>query len=102
MTKRSSELERAVSNLLRLKGYSFMRVSNYRCFRCHQVMNAPAKGFPDYFIYCPGLFAVECKTGKGRLTKEQKEVKRKLEKVGIDYIVVRDNIDELLKYLEGK
>jgi len=40
--------------------------------------------------------AVECKMGKGRLTKEQKAWKRVLEESGIRYIVLKNNLDELL------
>ncbi|MFO8066852.1 MAG: hypothetical protein R6U11_04640, partial [Bacteroidales bacterium] len=59
-------------------------------------------GWPDFFIYKPIIFTVECKTGSGRLSKEQKRVKKWLEKGGIDYLVIRDNVDELIEYLEEK
>jgi len=94
---RSKELEKAVASYLTLKKYKYMRVDNYRCFRCGQVQNSKAKGWPDFFVYSPVVFAVECKTGSGRLTKEQEVVKADLESSGIKYIICRDNIDELLK-----
>ena len=97
---RSKEFEKAVEDLLNLYKIPFVRVSNYRCFKCGQVQNAKASGFPDFFCLNP-LFAIECKTGTGRLTKEQKFVKVCLEKNGIKYILLRDTVDELLEYLEN-
>lgn len=76
----------------------FVRIENYRCFRCGQVQNSKANGFPDFFCYFPRIVAVECKTGTGRLSPAQKAVRDAMQKTGIDYILVRDNIDELLKY----
>lgn len=92
-------LESAVENYLRYKNVMYIRIENYRCFRCGQVQNAKAKGFPDFFCYAPRIFAIECKTGAGKLTKEQKIVREAMESSGIDYIVLRDNVDELMKYL---
>ena len=97
--KRSQELEHAVEDYLVVKGYSYLRISNYRCFKCGQVQNAKAKGWPDFFCYSPTLCAIEVKTGKGVLSLEQKEIKAKLELAGIPYIVVRDTVDELLEVL---
>ena len=95
-------LESAVENYLRLKNVMYIRIENYRCFRCGQVQNAKAKGFPDFFCYYPKIVAIECKTGKySKLSPNQKIVRDAMVKSGIDYIVVRDNIDELIKYFDG-
>jgi len=100
--RRDKELEDAVEHLLILKKYKYIRVSNYRCFRCGQVQNSKAKGLPDFYIYSPIHFAVECKTGTGKLTKEQKDVRNDILISGDDYLVVRDTVDELISYLEKK
>ena len=102
MTFRAKQLEEAVRRTLTLLNMNFMRVDNYRCFRCGQVQNSKATGFPDFFVYSPWIFAVECKTGSGRMTKEQAEIAVKLTRQGIDYIVVRDSIDALLSYLKKR
>ena len=98
---RATDLEKAVSRYLDLKGYWYLRIGNYRCFKCGQVMNSKASGWPDFFIYGPdNVLAAECKTGRGRLTPLQKEVRERLESSGITYIVVRDTVDKLLETLE--
>lgn len=97
-TSRGKELEDAVGNLLDAKGLRYMRVDNYRCFKCGQVQNSKATGHPDFEVYYPHFY-IECKTGTGKLSKAQKEVKSLLEK-SAHYIVVRDNIDELVKFLD--
>ena len=97
--QRWKQLENAVEKYLKLKKYSFLRIENYRCFKCGQVQNSKAKGFPDFFIYSPVVIAVEVKTGKGRLTGEQKDIALKMESAGIKYIIVRDNIDKLMEAL---
>jgi len=99
--KRSKALEKAVRDLLDLYGIEYVRVENYRCFKCGQVQNSKASGFPDFLCLSP-FFAIECKTGSGRLSPKQKDVKGYFEAAGIDYLVVRDNIDTLIDYLEGK
>ena len=96
--KRSKELENAIADLLDLKGLKYMRVTNYRCFKCGQIQNAKAKGFPDFFCYHPAL-AIEAKTGTGHLTKEQKKIKELLQESNIPYLVIRD-IQDLITYLE--
>ena len=93
-------LESAVENYLRLKNVMYIRIENYRCFRCGQVQNAKAKGFPDFFCYAPRIFAIECKTGTGKLSPDQKKVRDAMIKSGIKYITLKDNIDELIKYYE--
>jgi len=100
--KRAKGLEQAVEKYLRLRKIAFIRVENYRCFRCGQVQNSKANGFPDFFCYAPVVLAIECKTGKGQLSQIQKEVKEAMEKSGIDYLLVRDNIDILLRYFERR
>lgn len=102
MVKRSKQLEKAVEDLLNLHKLSYHRVSNYRCFKCGQVQNSKAAGFPDFFVYHPYILAIECKTGKGRLSKKQKKVKRKMERSGIEYLVVRDNVDLLIKKIKER
>lgn len=102
MTRRSQALEKAVEQYLRLKKVMFLRIENYRCFRCGQVQNSKAKGFPDFFCYSPILLAIECKTGKGQLSGEQKIVKMAMLENNIDYLVVRDTTDNLLKYFGDK
>jgi hypothetical protein len=99
---RGKQLENAVSRTLSLLDLSFMRVSNYRCFKCGQVQNAPAKNWPDFFIYHPFLLAIECKTGSGALTSGQHEVIYKLSASGVKTLIVRDTVDLLLNYLKEK
>jgi hypothetical protein len=99
---KGKRLESAVKELLELHNCEYHRVDNYRCFKCGQVQNSNAKGFPDFFVYYPFLLAIECKTGKGRLSKAQKKVKRLMEDSGIPFLVVRDTTDKLIEYLEGK
>ena len=97
---RAIEFEEAVEKLLNLLNLSWMRVSNYRCFKCGQVQNAPARGWPDFFIYHPILLAIECKTGGGQISAAQHEVIYKLKASGIKTIIARDNIDPLVDYFK--
>ncbi len=98
--KRWKQLEKAVGDLLDLYGIPYIRVDNYVCYSCHTVQNKKASGFPDYFCIDP-MFAVEVKTGTGRLSLDQKRVKILMEKK-IDYLVVRDTVDVLLDYIKEK
>lgn len=100
---RAKELENAVSDYLKLNKIPFMRVDNYRCFKCGQVQNKKASGWPDFYCYKfkPHL-AIECKTGAGKLTPEQIEVKDDLESSGDAYILLHDNIDKLIEFIRGK
>ena len=100
--KRWQELEQAVEDLLDISNFKYHRVKNYRCFKCGQVQNRKAKGWPDFFVYSPIIFAVECKTGSGRLSKKQAEIKKDMEATGIHYIVLKDTIDDLLVYMDIK
>ncbi|GEM_PF-1191580 len=95
---RSKDLEQAVADLLDARNLRYMRVDNYRCFKCGQVQNSKATGHPDFEVYYPHFY-IECKTGEGKLTDEQKEIRHLLEK-SAHYIVVRDNIDELVKFID--
>lgn len=95
--KRWQELEKAVEDLLKAKGLRYMHLTNYICYKCHAVQNAKATGHPDFEIYYPHFY-VECKTGTGELTDEQKEVRGLIEKSAY-YIVARDNIDEVDRFL---
>lgn len=97
---RGKELEIAVERLLNLNKFSFMRIDNYRCFHCGTVQNSKVKGAPDFFVYHPFVFACEVKTGSGRLTDQQKIIKNKMQESGIEYLVLRDNVDELLNMIE--
>ena len=95
--ERSKQLEDAVGDLLDAKGLKYMRIDNYRCFKCGQVQNSKATGHPDFEVYYPHFY-IECKTGGSFLTKEQIEIKWLIEKSAY-YIVARDNIDEVDKFL---
>ena len=99
---RAKQLENAVEDILRLYGFVYLRIDNYRCFRCGQVQNSKASGFPDFFVYHPAVFAVECKTGQGKLSKDQKYVRKCMEATGIKYLLVHDNVDTLLEYLSDE
>ena len=97
---RATALEYAVANLLSHLNMSYQRVENYSCYKCHTVQNKESKGWPDFFVYHPQLLAIECKTGTGRLTAEQKEIAAKLSKSGIKYLVVRDTVDTLILHFK--
>jgi len=97
--RRWQEFEQAVENLLLYYNCQFHKVTNYRCFKCGQVQNSKAKNFPDFFVYYPKVFAVECKTGKGKLTAGQLSVKDYMERSGIKYILLRDTTDDLINFL---
>ena len=99
MDKRSKQLEDAVGNLLDAKNLRYMRVDNYRCFNCGQVQNTKAKGHPDFEVYYPHFY-VECKTGTGKLTNDQKEIKKLIERSGLTCLVLRDNIDNLIELID--
>ena len=93
---RAIDLEYAVEDLLFHLNLSYQRVSNYRCFKCGQVQNSKSKGWPDFFVYHPRLLAIECKTGAGKLTKEQKVIAVKLSEMGVKYLIVHDTVDTLI------
>ena len=97
---RAVQFEKAVENLLNCLNLSWMRVSIYRCPRCGLIFNAPAKGWPDFFIYHPFLLAIECKTGGGRISAVQHEVIYKLNDSGIPTIIARNNIDSIVDYFK--
>jgi len=99
-TDRGRGLEQAVAKYLQWRKIMYVRIENYRCFRCGQVQNSKAKGFPDFFCYYPRVVAIECKTGKYKLSPDQKKVRDAMIKSGIKYITLKDNIDELIKYYE--
>jgi hypothetical protein len=92
-------LEDAVEQLFNLCNIYYLRVTNYRCFKCGQVQNSKAKGFPDFHAPALSLY-VECKMGKGKLSKEQKRVRDEiLSNKNNSYIVLQDNTDTLLQFL---
>jgi len=99
---RGHGLEQAVEKYLHIRKIMFVRIENYRCFKCGQIQNSKANGFPDFFCYYPSVVAIECKTGTGRLSNIQKVVRDAMQKAGIDYVLVRDNIGELLKYFRER
>ena len=69
---------------------------------------AGKKGWADITGYLPGAFGtlagkallVECKTGKGRLEKEQREHRDKAVAAGAVHIVARDSVQNLHDRLE--
>ena len=101
---RAQELEQAVKNLLDYLNIRYMRVENYVCYKCHTVQNSEAKGWPDFFCLLNDMsyLFIECKTGTGRLSPEQKEWKYELSLVpDTKFMVLRDNVDELIEYLKS-
>ena len=100
MTYRSKQFEQAVANLLLFHNFHYLRIENYRCFKCGQVQNRKATGWPDFFVYDPVLLAIECKTGTGKMTQEQLYIREKLINRGVEYIVLRDTVDELIAWIE--
>lgn len=100
MTKRSKQLEDAIEQWLKWKHFAYLRISNYRCYKCGAIGNSKAKGWPDFFVYSPFQLAIEAKTGRGKLTADQERVRDLMEDAGIEYIEVRDNIDSLLDWDE--
>ena len=113
---RAQELEAAVKKLLDCLNIRYMRVENYVCYKCHTVQNREAKGWPDYFCLVgveesrskteagsiASYLAIECKTGKGRLSPEQEEWRGLLtNRETTKYIVLKDNVDELIEYLKS-
>ncbi len=100
--KRYQEFEEAVQKLLDVKKLKYMRVSNYRCYKCGTVQNASAKNWPDFFIYAPILLAIECKTGAAGLTKGQQILLGNMKQTGVDVLVLHDNVDDLITYLKEK
>lgn len=96
---RGVELEDAVEQTLNICGLYFLRIKNYRCFACGQVQNSQAAGFPDFHVPSLSLY-VECKTGKGKLSPEQKKVRAAIERdPNNKYLLVKDNVDTLLQFL---
>jgi hypothetical protein len=98
-SKRHKQLENAVEQFAKLHKLEYRKTENYRCFKCGQVQNRKAKGFPDFLFFYPFILALEVKTGSGRLTKEQKDFKLKWEH-NADYLLLRDTIDDFVKYVD--
>lgn len=100
--KRWQQLEKAVEDLLLLNNYKIIHIE-YRSYS-GDIINKKNKGFPDFFAIHkkekrPALI-IEVKSGKGRLTVEQKEWKEAFELQGSHYVELHDTVDQLLKYLE--
>ncbi len=98
--KRWQEFEAAVDELLTRKRWSFWTFKNYRCWKCGAVGNAKGRAFPDFLVYHPVALAIECKVGKGRMRSDQIEVRNKMFLSGIAHIELRDNVDELITFIE--
>jgi hypothetical protein len=95
-------LEDAVVQLFELCNIYYLRITNYRCFKCGQVQNSKAKGFPDFHAPSLSLY-VECKMGKGKLSDKQKDVRAAiLSDKSNTFIELRDNTDTLLHFLEQR
>jgi len=99
---RAKDLEDAVRNLLDLYGCQYISSKNQtvKCYKCQAYQKVRTQGF-DFLVFSPRVFMVECKTGKAKLTKPQKEMKAIAESEGLPYIVVRNEVDVLVKFLEG-
>lgn len=97
--KRWQELEKAVEDILNLCGLYYIQVKNYRCFKCGQVQNRQASGFPDFHVPSLSLY-VECKVGKGELSPKQRKARAAIERDSSNkYILLKDNVDTLLQFL---
>jgi hypothetical protein len=55
------------------------------------------KGWPDFFLFLDGgqTICVECKWGKGQLTKEQREKREILTELGFPYYIINTAEDFL-------
>lgn len=96
---RAKQFESAIRKLLKVKAIPYWRIDTYFCPKCKTVLNPDMAGFPDFFLLDP-FVAVEAKTGTGRLNKNQKKCKKILEEQGVEYITVRDNVDDLIIHIE--
>ena len=58
-------------------------------------------GWPDFIIFEGDntVYFVECKTGKGRLSKEQIKIKERLESAGFMYTVVK-TFEQFKEFIE--
>ena len=99
---RAKELEAAVRQYLDLKKIKYISAANQRavCPHCRKYFNVQTEGW-DFFCFSPAdcLCVIECKTGESRLSKAQREWRERCEKLGIPYLVIRDNVDELMDSL---
>jgi len=99
---RGSQFESAVAKLFHSCNIYFLRIDNYRCFKCGQVQNSKATGFPDFHVPALSLY-VECKTGSGKPSPEQKKVRESiLSNPDNTYFLLKDNVDDLLQFLRLK
>jgi len=97
-TRTWRDLEKSVAKLLKALNIPYRRVSNYRCFKCGTIQNSSAAGLPDFILLKPFAF-VECKCGKGKLSKGQSEVKGYAESEGVFWITCYDTTDALIAFL---
>jgi hypothetical protein len=97
--KRWQELEKAVEDLLNYCNLRYVRIKNYRCFKCGQVQNSEAADFPDFHVPALHLY-VECKTGKGKLSNGQKDMREAILLSGGKHLLLEDNTGTLLQFLE--
>lgn len=98
MTRRSSDLERATGEWLDWNHFRYIRIDNYRCPKCGFIGNRRAAHAPDFLVVWPVMLGVECKTGKGKLSQGQEELREKMLDAGWDYIVCHDTVDALLEW----
>jgi hypothetical protein len=96
--KRGKQFEGVVRKYLSLNNIPFCEF-DYRCRKCGTIMNSGASGLPDFLCFKP-LVGIECKTGSGRLSKSQKNMKKIFENADVPYIVARDNIDTVVEFFE--
>lgn len=104
--KEESALVKACMQYLSLKGYLPIRnnsglivVGNEK----RRAIKMGAAGSPDIIACVPGgrFLAIECKSGKGKLSRAQQEFLKKVESLGGIAIVIK-NIDELINFLQEK
>ena len=97
---RDKEYEKACGTLLTAKGYHYISAENQtvKCYKCGSFQQVRTEGF-DFHVFFPRTFFVECKTKGGKLSPSQLKLQALCKKLGVPYIVVRDTIDELEKFL---
>lgn len=63
------------------------------------------RGFPDILGFLPETkgcaFTIECKVGKNKLSKDQIEMRSKLNKAGV-LTITAYSLDDVIKYLSDK
>lgn len=96
--QRARDLEQAIGDYLDYKNLPYLRIEHYRCPQCGFVgRGKKTTGFPDFLVIDKPMTAIEAKTGKGRLTTEQKLWQEIFKKNDIPYILARDTVDAVLE-----